>query len=69
MSKTRYSREVSERIRLAKLFGYELIRMKKHLVFQHPNGARVTSSRSSTDGSIKEFISDMKRGIKFKKVS
>ena len=70
MSKFRGDRQVNEKIRLANSFGYELKRTKKHLVFYHPNGSQVVSPRTTRDTrDIKNFISQLKRGIKFKKVS
>jgi hypothetical protein len=58
----RYPSGVMERIKIAKSFGYVLIRMKKHLVFQHPDGHQVVCSKSPSDNrSMKEFVSDLKR--------
>jgi hypothetical protein len=66
----RYPSSVSEMIKIAESFGYVLIRMKKHLVFQNTDGHIVVCSKSpSHHSSKKNFISDLKRGIKFKKVS
>lgn len=70
MSKSMFRREVLEKIRIAKSYGYVLIRMKNHLIFQHANGHQVVSPRTTRDTrDIKNFTSDLRRGIKFKKVS
>jgi hypothetical protein len=66
----RYPSGVSERIKIAESFGYALIRMKKHLVFKNSDGHIVVCSKSpSHRGSKKDFISDLRRGVKMKKVS
>jgi predicted RNA binding protein YcfA (HicA-like mRNA interferase family) len=67
---TKYTRSVKERIRIARQFGYELKRMKNHLVFEHSNGYVVVCPvTTSCQRSVKNFITNLKRGVTFKKVS
>jgi predicted RNA binding protein YcfA (HicA-like mRNA interferase family) len=38
-----------EIFKLAKLYGYILARQAKHLIFKHPNGAVLVTSKSTKD--------------------
>ena len=38
-----------EIFKLAKLYGYTLARQAKHLIFKHPNGAVLVTSKSTKD--------------------
>lgn len=67
---SKYQGEIKERINIARSFGYVLIRERKHLVFQHPNGHQVVMSKtSSCPRSMKNVVSLLKRGSKGQLVS
>lgn len=56
-------RELRDKIRIARKYGFELVRDRKHLIFKHPNGSVVTASNTPSDprGS-KNFELRLKRG-------
>jgi predicted RNA binding protein YcfA (HicA-like mRNA interferase family) len=38
-----------EILKLAKRYGYALVRQTKHLIFKHPTGSVLVTSKSTTD--------------------
>jgi len=57
-------KELRDKIRMARKYGFELVRDKKHLVFKHPNGGVVIASNTASDPrGTKNFELRLKRAI------
>ena len=51
-------------IKLAKSYGFTLVRQKRHLIFKHPSGKIITTSKSSSDKrALKNIESTIKNLI------
>lgn len=56
-------KEINSRVtELAKVYGFELIRSKKHLIFKHESGIRLVTGKSISDNrALKNVESTIKK--------
>ena len=60
-----FAKDLRERRKLAESYGFELVRMRKHLIWRHPSGVQVVSAATASDRrAMQQFRRDLQRAAR-----